>query len=300
MIGLRRTALAFLLLLAGGAASRAQEVEAAAAPEAGGARAGIGRFRPPPKGTSDTYIVTLSGNGVLVPSFPGSDNLTPTFYPSLNYRRSDEPERFSAPDDGISISVIDDPSFRIGPVFRFQSGRYLEDDKLLFGLRKRNFDVESGLFIEYWPLTFIRARAELRHGFREDSGFVGNIGIDYVESVGRFTFSIGPRLALSDGEYANRYFGVSVAEALASGRVFPFKADGGLNSVGILGAVTYRWSDTWATTGYVGYDRLVRDVAASPIVTRIGSPNQLTLGAKLSYSFSFTPSRGVIDGLGSR
>ena len=85
-------------------------------------------LRPAPTGTSDTYMVTVTGNALLAPTFPGSDRLSASFFPSLSYRRSDEPVRFSAPDDGISLSIIDNPTFRVGPVFRFQSGRYYGDD----------------------------------------------------------------------------------------------------------------------------------------------------------------------------
>ena len=246
-------------------------------------------YMPPPTGTSDTYIVTLSANGVLSPSFPGSNHMTGIVYPALSFRRSDEPARFTAPDDGISISFLDNPMFRIGPVFRYQSGRYLSDDRRLFGLRKLNADIESGLFVEYWPLSFIRARLEVRHGFRDDSGFIGDIGVDFVQPYDKFVFSLGPRFTFGDDEYVKRYFGVTPAEAVLNGRVSAYRPDGGLKSVGALAAVTYTWNETWATTGYVGYNRLVGDVADSPIVTRIGSRDQITVGAKLSYSFSFTP-----------
>lgn len=247
------------------------------------------RYRPAPKGTSDTYIVTLTGNALAGPSYPGADKATGAFYPSLSYRRSDEPLRFSAPDDGISFSIVDDPSVRFGPVFRFQSGRYLQEDRQLFGLRKRDFDVESGLFVEYWPLTFIRARLELRHGFRDDSGFAGNVGVDVVQPFGRFVFSAGPRVYFGDQRYVDRYFGVRPFEAAINGRVTPFYPEAGVTGVGGVGAVTYTWNETWATTGYVSYNRLVRDAADSPIVTKLGSVDQITVGAKLSYSFNFTP-----------
>lgn len=246
-------------------------------------------YMPPPAGVSDTYIVTLSANGALVPSFPGSDKVTGIVYPSLNFRRSDEPARFTAPDDGVSISIFDNPTFRVGPVFRYQSGRYRSDDRRLFGLQKLDWDIESGLFFEVWPLSFIRARLEARHGFRGSSGFVGNVGVDVVYPVDRFTFSLGPRLSFGDESYVRRYFGVTPGEAALNGRVFPYRPDGGVTGVGALGAVTYAWNETWATTGYIRYDRLVNDVARSPIVTRIGSRDQYMIGAKVSYSFNFTP-----------
>jgi outer membrane protein len=246
-------------------------------------------YRPPAAGTSDTYIVTLTANGQLKPSFPGSDKLTGVGYPALSFRRSDEPARFAAPDDGISISVLDNPSLRIGPVVRLESGRYLQDDRRLFGLRKVPWDAEVGAFVEYWPLSFIRARAELRHGTRDGIGFVGNAGIDVVKSVDRFTFSLGPRITFADDDYVRVYYGVKPFEAALNGRLSAYRPNGGLTSVGALGAVTYSWNQTWATTAYVGYNRLVSDAADSPIVRRFGSENQFTIGASVSYSFNFNP-----------
>ena len=246
-------------------------------------------YAPPPTGVSDTYIVTITANGVLQPTFPGSDELTGVVYPSLSFRRSDEPARFTAPDDGISISVLDNPSFRVGPVFRYQAGRYLEDDRRLFGLRKLNFDIESGAFIEYWPVSFLRVRLEARHGFQRSSGFVGNFGVDVVYPYQKFTFSLGPRLSFGDVDYVRRYFGVTPAEAALSGRFGPFRPNGGITGVGGLGAITYQWNETWATTGYAKYERLVDDAGDSPIVRRIGSADQFTFGLKVNYSFNFKP-----------
>ena len=39
---------------------------------------------PLPRGSSDTYIVTLTANGQFQPSFPGSDKLTGMVYPAIS------------------------------------------------------------------------------------------------------------------------------------------------------------------------------------------------------------------------
>lgn len=44
-------------------------------------------------------------------------------------------------------------------------------------------------------------------------------------------------------------------------------------------------SPTWATTGWLRYDRLVGDAGASPITTKLGTANQVSFGLILSYSF---------------
>lgn len=245
----------------------------------------------PSQGTSDIYIVTVMANGQAMPSFPGSDRFTGVGFPSLTFRRSDEPARFIAPDDGIGLSFLDRPDFRIGVVGRYQSGRYLSDDRRLFGLRKVDWDIEPGIFLEYFPVSFIRARLEVRHGVRDGIGFVGNAGIDYVQPYDKFTFSLGPRVNFGDDDYVRRYFGVTAGEAALSGRVTPFRPDGGVTGIGALGSASYAWSDRVSTTGYVQYTRLIGDAGRSPIPRRIGSDDQFVFGASVSYSFAFDPGR---------
>ena len=60
-------------------------------------------------------------------------------------------------------------------------------------------------------------------------------------------------------------------------------------SAGLLGSASYKWNDTWSTTGYAGYNRLVDQAAASPIPRRLGSLDQFTVGASVSYSFAYAP-----------
>lgn len=234
-----------------------------------------------------TWIVTISGNGVAQPRFPGARDYTAFGYPSVEIRKAGEPVRFSAPDDGISFTLFESPNFRFGPVARFQAGRYLSDDRRrLFGLRKVEWSVEPGAFVEFWPTQFLRARVELRHGVHGHDGFVGSLGADFIQPLGALTLSIGPRFQYGDEAFNSRYFSVSPVEATLNGRVSPYSAGGGFNTVGALAAATYTVNEQWAVTGYGGYNRLVGDAGRSPIVRSLGTPNQFTFGAKVSYSFS--------------
>lgn len=245
----------------------------------------------PSQGTSSIYIVTVTANGQAMPSFPGSDRFTGIGYPSVTFRRSDEPARFTAPDDGISLSFLERPDFRIGVVGRYQSGRYLSDDRRLLGLRKVDWDIEPGVFFEYFPVSFIRARLEVRHGVRDGIGFVGNAGIDFIRPYNNFTFSLGPRINFGDDDYVRRYFGVTATEAALNGRLSAFNPRGGVTGVGALGSATYAWTERVSTTGYVQYTRLIGDAGRSPIPRRIGSDDQFIFGASISYSFAYAPSR---------
>lgn len=246
-------------------------------------------FSPEPVQASSGWIVTVKGNLRVGPSYPGSDEFSFIGYPSLSFRRAGTVERFSAPDDGLSFSFLEDSAIRVGVVGRFVGGRYLQDNRELFGLEKIDWAVEPGVFVEYWPLEFLRARAEIRRGFGGHEGFVADFGLDAVQRFGAFTVSVGPRLALGDGEFTRTYFGVTPVEAALNGRVTPYRPSGGITSVGATGAVSYDWSQQWSTTAFVTYKHLVGDAADSPIVEQFGSEHQVGVGLTVSYSFGFTP-----------
>ena len=69
-----------------------------------------------PPTVPDLYIVTVNANLKADPRFPGSDRLTLLGYPSMSLRRAGEPQRFTAPDDGLSFSFLELPFLRFGVV----------------------------------------------------------------------------------------------------------------------------------------------------------------------------------------
>jgi MipA family protein len=46
----------------------------------------------------------------------------------------------------------------------------------------------------------------------------------------------------------------------------------------------YQFNPQWEAHSYVEYSRLLRDAAASPLVTQRGSPDQARVGIGVSYS----------------
>lgn len=232
------------------------------------------------------WIVTVTANAKVGPRYPGADDFSILGYPSFSFRRVGEPKRFSTPDDGLSLPVYDTQALRFGLVGRFRGGRYLDDDRRLFGLDDVKWAVEPGLFLEYWPTDMIRLRGEVRYGINGYNGFVGDLGIDGVFRSGPYTFAIGPRLSLGDSEFAQTYFGVTPYEASLNGILPAYSPSGGVTSVGLATSLTYDWSPQWSTTVSASYARLVGDAADSPIVKRFGSENQFSFGASISYSFT--------------
>jgi outer membrane scaffolding protein for murein synthesis (MipA/OmpV family) len=234
-----------------------------------------------------TWVVTVSGSLQVVPLYPGASNYTAVGYPSIDIRRVGEPRRFSAPDDGFSLSLYDDSVFRIGPTARIVPGRYYGDDRRhLFGIRDARFAIEPGIFVEFYPISFIRTRVEARQGIYGHHGTVGSVAADYLIPTGKFLFSVGPRFNIGDASFARKYFGVSPIDATLNGRVTPYDP-ASFYSAGLLGAITYTQSETWAYTAFAGYSRILGASGGSPLLRRpFGSPDQLQFGIKIDYSFN--------------
>lgn len=236
------------------------------------------------------WVVTVTATVQATPSFPGSNEYTAIGYPSISIAKAGTPRRFSSPDDGISFSLYDSPLFNAGLTAEYVPGRYYGDNRRdLFGLRDAQFAIEPGVFVEYYPTQWLRARAELRHGIFGHHGFVGSLGADVIQPFDRWQVSVGPRFNFGDASFARRYFGVKPFEAALNGTLTPFQPDSYV-TVGGLGAVTYTFDERWAATGYVGYNRIVGSSAESPLVRRqFGSQNQYTFGMKVNYSFTTQP-----------
>jgi outer membrane protein len=150
-----------------------------------------------------------------------------------------------------------------------------------------NWAIEVGIFAEYWATDWFRTRVELRRGFIGQNGYIADLSSDFVAPLGnQWSVSGGPRLRLATAAALQPYFGVDATQSVASGLPI-FTPKTGLESVGAGGQVKYQWNSKWASRIYVEYQRLVGDAGDSPIVTQRGSPNQVTAGVGLSYSFDF-------------
>jgi outer membrane protein len=118
--------------------------------------------------------------------------------------------------------------------------------------------------------------------------YVISPAIEYSTLAGRRTFL---RMAVISefvgDEYARYNFGITPAGSLASG-LATYEPGGGLASIGANVLATYSLSGKrtgWALFGIASYKRLQGDIAASPIVTETGSPNQFFASVGVGYTF---------------
>jgi MltA-interacting protein MipA len=115
---------------------------------------------------------------------------------------------------------------------------------------------------------------------------IANFAVDAVIPISEgVTLSGGPRARAVSAGTEGPYFSINQAQSIASGPVY--SAGGSWQAVGAGTQLKYRFSPSWATYGFVEYDKLIGPTASSPIVTEPGgSPNQWKLGVGLTYSFA--------------
>jgi outer membrane protein len=239
-------------------------------------------FLPSPVGL---WTVTIGANGNAKPVFEGAERYLFSAVPIFSVERVGSTDRFRSPRDGASFALIDQGAFRAGPVGKLKAARTAADYAELSGLGDVKTAVELGVFAQYFPLDWFRARVEVRRGFGGHYGVVADFSADVIVPIlERFTVSGGPRFTLADSKAITPYFGVDAVQAAASGLPV-FDAKGGSHSVGAGTQLRYQVNPRWEVHSYVEYDRLLGAAAASPLVTLRGSPNQVTSGLGASYSF---------------
>jgi MipA family protein len=235
------------------------------------------------------WTVTVKGTLGMAPAYIGSSDFLPYGLPGISFRRAGTPPSFSAPDDGVSLAILDLGWIKAGPVVRYLAQRSHHDYSELTGLKTINWDLAAGGFVDVWETPNFRSRVELMHTLREEQGIIAKLGEDWVTFNGPWTYMLGPRLQFGNDHYTSTYFSVTPQESIATeatpNYLPAYKAKGGLNYYGGAASVTYDWSKAWSTTAFVAYDRLTQSAAHSPITNVIGSRNQWTFGATVAYSF---------------
>lgn len=236
------------------------------------------------------WVISIGGTAQYGPKYDGARASSLSFMPSLSWRRVGEPEDFSAPDDSLDYALYETDRFSFGVAGGLKAGRYLSSSARLRGMRDVPWAVEAGVFAEFWPiLERLRTRVELRQGFHGHHGVVADFSADWVERIGAFTLSGGPRFSLGNASYMRRNFGVTGEESLANGFLAPYRPSAGAKSVGFATALQYTWSKEWATTLFARYDRMIDEAARSPLVRTIGKRDQITVGLGATYSFTINP-----------
>ena len=235
---------------------------------------------------SGDWYLTLGATGLVAPNFEGGKKYMFSAQPIISLGKVGPEARFTSRNDNISLALIDDGSVRAGLTGKFIFSRESKDE--LKGLDPVRFGGEVGGFFEFYPLDWVRARAELRHGIRSHNGFVADIAADaFYDVTPTVRISGGPRVSFASSDYFDAYYGVNAKEAAASG-LSEYHPGGGVKSAGLGGAITWKVTEPMTASVFTEYSRLMGPAADSSLVKERGDRNQWTFGVSTTYRFNFT------------
>lgn len=223
---------------------------------------------------------------VLKPQYPGADSYRISASPVINVWRDGERMPAETADEGAGFVVVGKRGkLAAGVALSVATGR--EGTDIAPGLADVGFGIEAGGFIETYPLPGLRLRGELRQSIGAHKGLVADALIDLVlrQPDDRLVVTVGPRLRWGNDRFQRAYFGVSAAEAAASG-LPAYNPGSGIHAYGAMAGAYYQFDRKWGLFGFAGYDRLTGVAARSPIVVQTGSRNQITTGLALTYRFT--------------
>lgn len=206
---------------------------------------------------------------VVLPDYFGSSStrLGPTGGTGLSNLRIG-PLAFGEPE--VPVPYAQGPALR--GAFRLIPKRRGRDE--LQGMEDVKTSFEVGLRAHYAE-EFWHVFADLRYGVIGHKAIAGEVGADALwRAPNGFILNAGPRAQFGNGRFNRTYFGVTAAEAAATGPALTeYTPSGGFHSVGFAIGGYQPFAEVWAVTGGVRYDRLRGDAARSPIVQQ-GSRNQ--------------------------
>lgn len=234
----------------------------------------------------DKTHVTVGLGPVFRPDYVGSNDYQIAAEPALYLRF----EGFlTLENDGASINLLGLGNFEFGPTARVTRGRGENDNPDLTGLGDVGLSFDVGLYLKAKISDKYAARLRYTHAIINNSN--GGL-LDLRLSTVLYRENKLTLAAALEGDWitsgrAQRFFGVTTGQSALSSKPV-YTPGSSFRDVNLALLAQYSFSDKWSINGLASYMRLVGGAADSPIVRSVGSPNQFTIGASLSYRFSIT------------
>lgn len=226
------------------------------------------------------FVLDIGLAARLVPTYPGAGEMTVRARPLFGV------ERLTLPLAGVVGGAAAEGVF-FYPAFQYQGERRASDDADLAGMRDVDGSLGLGLGAGVNRKTW-RAFAEVRAGVMGYSGLTARAGADLIWSPSPETvMAIGPRIDLAGRDYARTWFGVTPAEAAASGgKLTAYAPGGGLASAGLAASWGRAISDRAMLQVEAGWDRRLGDIERSPLVRR-GERDAVFVSTGVTWRFGF-------------
>ncbi|HEU4806139.1 MAG TPA: MipA/OmpV family protein, partial [Nitrobacter sp.] len=252
---------------------------------------------PDPNDQSDTF--TIGAGAAYLPDYGGSDDYR--IIPAAAIRGRLSGISFFTRATYLYVDVIPRGDgaleFDLGPIAGVRlnrTGKIKDDFVDLLPERKTAFEVGGFAGVTYHGLTNPYDALSFRLDVVKDMGdahesTIFTPTIDFGTPLSRRTY-VGASLSAEwvGGGYADYYYSITPADALASG-LAPYDADGGFKSwrLGLLvnQSITGDLTGGLSVFGTGSYSRLSGDFRDSPIVDDRGSASQWLAAVGLAYTF---------------
>lgn len=257
---------------------------------------------------ADADVILGAGAGVR-PDYPGSDDYAAEALPTLRLNWSGEAAK--APEQGYktSFGVVDaslgfphgvefgvaristpDRHFTLRLGAGLRPGRDADDNRALHGMGDIDRQPVLRLKLESEPAAKYGVGGFFGIGWESDLS--SETRGDTVTLYGGNVFALSDSAILTltahaswyDDAYTGAYFGISPAQAAASGRP-RFDAGSGLGDTGLEARIRWAFTDNWSVFGSVGVVRLIGDAADGPLVDDAGNATQFRAGTGIAYRF---------------
>lgn len=228
------------------------------------------------------YVIDLGGGAIVQPEYPGAEGYQVVPLPLIAVGR------FYFPGVGqIADGHVEKRGFFFYPSFDYNGDRKASDSASLTGTNTVDWALELGIGGGY-RYDWLRGFVALRQGINGHHGQVADFGLDIITNpLDRLEISFGPRASWASDDYMETYFGVTAAEALASGGALTaYQPGAGFKTVGLAARASYALTDLATLHLQGGWDRFVGDADDSPIV-KGGNEDQFSIGLGVTYRFAF-------------
>ena len=249
--------------------------------------------------------ITIGAGLGLIPSYEGSDNYT--LFPAPQIRGSVSGYQFSSPGGGPGLAVdlakdapLSKTEIIAGPLVRVNLNRAIAsqiNDPVVEALGDLDTAIELGgqFGVRLNGITGRFDNITLQTNISYDvagahSGLIVSPSVTYSKPIKNFVLlSLTASLDWVDGNYADFYYGIDAAGALASG-LDEFDASSGVKSVSLTSFAAFDLNGNALDGGFAlfvlgGYSRLRESAAATPITSVRGDPNQFIAALGVGYTF---------------
>lgn len=179
----------------------------------------------------------------------------------------------------------DGGKLELGPTVNFDFGRSESDSHKLRGLGDVGFSTEIGGYVGYeaGPVALrLEAGQDIVGGHK---GALAELSATTPLFRGeKFGLGASGGLTWASAKYLNSFFGVTAAQAAASG-LPQFHAGSSFKNANLSLNANYALTPHWTLLATFGYERMLGDAAASPLVRLRGAADQGHFSSFVMYTF---------------